>query len=156
MNLWAMMVKKWSGINPSTSLRKPLDVPKLVPGMNDLLVSFHTHFKNSVDTDAHVHDLMYPCPRLKDKVIICVTDLTRANIRVIDVIKDLTAGQTINLDLHCNEISTIYRTLPPLSQNRLKIYQSHHIFMYFCFFFSLQSFFFKIGYNVVQIIAPPD
>ncbi len=35
---------------------------------------------------------MCPCPWLKDKAIICVIDVTGANMRVMDVIKELTAG----------------------------------------------------------------
>lgn len=35
------------------------------------LLSFYTHFKNRADTDAHAHDLMYPCPRLKDSHHLC-------------------------------------------------------------------------------------
>lgn len=46
---------------------------------------------------------MSPCPGLNVSHR-CVIDLTGANIRVTDVIRELTAGWKLNSDLHCNDI----------------------------------------------------
>lgn len=65
-------------------------------------MSFPTLFKNRVDIDAP-HDLLHPCLRSKDQVIVCVIDLTRSIISVIDG----QLAEKLHLELsHCLKSAT--------------------------------------------------
>lgn len=96
VNVRAVVARDREDLTHPHYLRNPLDKLKPVTDSNDLSAAFRVHFlKGGRGYKGPVGDLSCPCPRLKDKVLICVIDPTGTTIRVMDEIKELTAGPQV-------------------------------------------------------------
>lgn len=100
MNLRAAVAGDMEDLTHPHYLRNPLDKLKPVTDSNDLSAALRAHFlKGGRGYKGPVCDLSCSCLRLKDKVLICVIDPSGTTIRVMDEIKELTAGLQVEFRL---------------------------------------------------------